>query len=578
MSTASPLNVEWSKIVKIYYGQLVGRWKEEIDTLLVYAGLSSAVLTAFVVQSYQLLQPDPADMTLAALKQISSQLNSFTVTPPFVNATDHASQHDLAAAPFRAPQYAVWLNVLWFSSLVFSLASATVALFVKQWLYEATVGDAFRESARLRQYRLNGLLKWRVGRIVVGLPIMLQLASVLFLVGILEDRLSIPLSTSLAIYALLRTTRNTTMRILWRVCQVIYNVYATVVCGVPQLVPLHGFAYGRGHLDMPTWLGRDQNAINEQIGTLDRTMVTTAYAATTDTKFLSYMPMIFPDLPIEEIVKCFKDLSDFQDAEFGQGGLDWGMVKDPAGLPMMVMYALRHMLTRTDKGTHQWEWDCYEIARHFYTPVVITQPYAEITCRTLCQLAVEDPSYDLFSAQLYNFLIKAFGGRAHHTYDTLCHVRAMVEQALTSWNPSDGWPGYMQYMKAVHCLLHYIDETASGRSELSPSQEQVLLTWGREALFRLRQWLRDLEWYGLHAKCIRSKTSLADSVYAATFPHCASHYFVKGVVDPLIALRSTAYGRELVSQELASAVESAWMSARVAYPNAIDHILVFLSA
>ncbi|RDX43101.1 hypothetical protein OH76DRAFT_1297404, partial [Lentinus brumalis] len=160
-----------AETVKVYFGQLVGRWKEEIDTLLVYAGLSSAVLTAFVVQSYQLLQPDPTDLTLAALNQISSQLNSFTVASSFINATEQATQREsLAAAPFHAPPYAVWLNLLWFSSLVFSLASATVALFVKQWLYEATVGDAFRESARLRQYRLNGLLKWRVGMIVVALP------------------------------------------------------------------------------------------------------------------------------------------------------------------------------------------------------------------------------------------------------------------------------------------------------------------------------------------------------------------------------------------------------------------------
>ncbi|TFK78262.1 hypothetical protein K466DRAFT_445407, partial [Polyporus arcularius HHB13444] len=83
------------------------------------------------------------------------------------------------------PTSAVWLNTLWFSSLVFSLASASIALFVKQWLYEAIVQGTSRHSARLRQYRLNGLLKWRVGMIVTALPILLQFASVLFLVGLL---------------------------------------------------------------------------------------------------------------------------------------------------------------------------------------------------------------------------------------------------------------------------------------------------------------------------------------------------------------------------------------------------------
>ncbi|TFK86552.1 hypothetical protein K466DRAFT_440255, partial [Polyporus arcularius HHB13444] len=168
--------------VKSSYDQLLGRWKEEMDTLLVYAGLSSAVLTAFNVESYHLLQPDPSDPTLAVLKQISAQLNGYTLTPPFLNATNTTG---LAQVPFQAPASAVWLNSLWFSSLVFSFAAALLALFVKQWIYEAMVGGTTRESARLRQYRYNGLLKWRVGTVVVVLPILLQLASVLFLAGLL---------------------------------------------------------------------------------------------------------------------------------------------------------------------------------------------------------------------------------------------------------------------------------------------------------------------------------------------------------------------------------------------------------
>ncbi|RDX45143.1 hypothetical protein OH76DRAFT_1358413, partial [Lentinus brumalis] len=158
---------EAAEAVKTSYDQLLSRWKEEMDTLLVYAGVSSAVLTAFNVESYHLLQPDSSDPTLAVLKQISAQLNGYTLTPPFLNATNTTA---LAQVPFQAPASAVWLNSLWFSSLVFSFASALLALFVKQWIYEAMVGGTSRESARLRQYRLSGLLKWRIGTIVVVLP------------------------------------------------------------------------------------------------------------------------------------------------------------------------------------------------------------------------------------------------------------------------------------------------------------------------------------------------------------------------------------------------------------------------
>ncbi len=83
------------------------------------------MLTAFNVESYHLLQPDPTDPTLAILKQISAQLNGYTLTPPFLNATNTPG---LAQVPFQAPASAVWLNSLWFSSLVFSFAAAMLAL------------------------------------------------------------------------------------------------------------------------------------------------------------------------------------------------------------------------------------------------------------------------------------------------------------------------------------------------------------------------------------------------------------------------------------------------------------------
>ncbi|KAI0716832.1 hypothetical protein C8Q76DRAFT_725828 [Earliella scabrosa] len=165
-----------SETVKTYYEELVVRWKEEIDTLLVYAALFSAVLAAFNVESYQLLQPSSTDATLVVLQQISAQLKGFSISPPFVNSTNSAHTGMDVKINFNAPWSMVWLNTLWFSSLVCSLGSASIALLVKQWLHEARDGlsGTSRECARLRQHRLNGLLKWRVDIIVAALPILLQ--------------------------------------------------------------------------------------------------------------------------------------------------------------------------------------------------------------------------------------------------------------------------------------------------------------------------------------------------------------------------------------------------------------------
>ncbi|KAI0665537.1 hypothetical protein C8Q78DRAFT_557243 [Trametes maxima] len=150
-------------IVKNYSDNMIRRWNAEIDTLLVYA-----------------------DPVLAALAQISAQLSSFSSNPPFINSTAPPFQSAYGASP-PPPHWVIWLNAAWFFSLLCSLAAASVGITVKQWLHEYSVGlsGTSREVARLRQHRLNSLRKWRVAEIVAALPVLLQLALVLFGAGML---------------------------------------------------------------------------------------------------------------------------------------------------------------------------------------------------------------------------------------------------------------------------------------------------------------------------------------------------------------------------------------------------------
>ncbi|KAI0351165.1 hypothetical protein OH77DRAFT_1411676, partial [Trametes cingulata] len=170
----------WSKtseIVRMYSDDMVKRLNAEIDTLLGYAGLFSAILTAFNVESYTLLQPSQPDPTLLALERISAQLGSFLVLPPHVNSTQPPFQQSEAVfAPAGlstpTPLWAVWLNILWFSSLFCSLAAASIGMIIKQWLreYDSGVSGTSRRTTRLRQRRLNSLAKWRVPELVAALP------------------------------------------------------------------------------------------------------------------------------------------------------------------------------------------------------------------------------------------------------------------------------------------------------------------------------------------------------------------------------------------------------------------------
>ncbi len=418
------------------------------------------MLTAFNVESYHLLQPDPSDPTLAVLKQISAQLNGYTFTPPFLNATDiTAGTGHLAPAPFQAPASAVWLNSLWFSSLVFSFASALLALFVKQWIYEAMVGGTSRESARLRQYRFDGLLKWHVGTVVVVLPILLQLASVLFLAGLvvllwtLHDTVAAIMSlliglvftfvigftflpvlksdcpyrspASFAIYTSLRYTRNTVFRAIRHLCKVIYRRCTQGAMWLhvarAQFERLGQFEYDQ-YDNMPTWRGRDQNVIYRQHDDLNRGIITTAYSTTAAKKFLSSMPVIFSDLPIDQVSRCFSDIHEFMEAEWGQWHLPERLhCRDAVTLPLCSAYGLRHILARSEKAPG-WTDDVEIVFRHYFIGKEHTERLAELACKSLCQLVVEDRENPNLYGKAFRTLECMYDEHgARHTYDTLCH-------------------------------------------------------------------------------------------------------------------------------------------------------------
>ncbi|KAI0071368.1 hypothetical protein K474DRAFT_1607045, partial [Panus rudis PR-1116 ss-1] len=145
--------------------------KEDIDTLLVFAGLFSAVLTAFNIESYQQLQTDPEGATAFVLVQILRQLNST------------ARDDDIFSAFQPAPPSVmiVTVNALWFLSLSFGLITASVAILVKQWIREHMALDDNGWKFCLNRW---GMTRYRVYEIAACLPVLLQVALILFFAGL----------------------------------------------------------------------------------------------------------------------------------------------------------------------------------------------------------------------------------------------------------------------------------------------------------------------------------------------------------------------------------------------------------
>ncbi|KAI0791005.1 hypothetical protein C8Q75DRAFT_697723, partial [Abortiporus biennis] len=186
---------------KAYDEKMVKNWNDEIDTILVFSGLFSAVLTAFNIESYRKLNADSSDVSLRVLLHISQQITSFTISNGFLNSTQNAMPLDPAS--FKPDKTIIQINILWFSSLVFSLVTASLGMLVKQWLREYLSGDhsSPRIHARVRQFRYHGLSKWRVFEIMAILPTLLQIALILFLVGLIEFLNSIHREVAMVIAA-----------------------------------------------------------------------------------------------------------------------------------------------------------------------------------------------------------------------------------------------------------------------------------------------------------------------------------------------------------------------------------------
>ena len=174
--------------------------KEDIDTLLVFvspayylqnyrtnklqAGLFSAVITTFIVDSYKDLQQQPEDLTYQALLQVSKQLSGLSANGNLANIT---STIDAFSPPsFSASFPTIFVNTLWSLSLVIALITASLGILVKQWFHELLSYDTHdpKERLKLRFFREEGLERWKVLAIASSLPLLLQLALMLFFIGL----------------------------------------------------------------------------------------------------------------------------------------------------------------------------------------------------------------------------------------------------------------------------------------------------------------------------------------------------------------------------------------------------------
>ncbi|KAG8927668.1 hypothetical protein FRC02_007944 [Tulasnella sp. 418] len=167
----------YNKEAEEYDAEMLKGWNNSLDVLLIFAGLFSAVNTAFIIESYKGLSPDPAETTNALLRLlIIHRSDNITLTSEDLN-------------PGEVNSSAISVNYIFFASLYSSLSAAFGAVTAKQWLTEYSNKGPAKAPHVLgfqRTMKFKGLKEWHFQLLMDLLPILLQLSLLLFLIGVVE--------------------------------------------------------------------------------------------------------------------------------------------------------------------------------------------------------------------------------------------------------------------------------------------------------------------------------------------------------------------------------------------------------
>ncbi|KAI9439392.1 hypothetical protein BJY52DRAFT_1217282 [Lactarius psammicola] len=173
-----------------------------MDGVLLFAGLFSATLAPFLVQSIQGLQVHPAqksayyqEQSLAMLAQISEQIASITTlisVPPTSPQTPIPSTPPPPFPKFYPSSSNIRVTIFWLISLVCSLSAALVAILFQQWV--RSYMQVFQrydhplKRARFRQFFFEGAS--RMLKLAEAVPRLVHISLFLFFFGLGDSMLN----------------------------------------------------------------------------------------------------------------------------------------------------------------------------------------------------------------------------------------------------------------------------------------------------------------------------------------------------------------------------------------------------
>jgi hypothetical protein len=130
------------------------------------------------------IQQNPQNISAFYLANIYQELS----TQPNGSQTPIPSSLSDPTQPFTPPTSGVWVNGLWFLSLVISLTCAMLATLVQQWArrYQRVAYPQYNpcKRARIRAFYRHGVEKLRIPWMIESLPALLHISLFLFFAGL----------------------------------------------------------------------------------------------------------------------------------------------------------------------------------------------------------------------------------------------------------------------------------------------------------------------------------------------------------------------------------------------------------
>ncbi|KAJ3549204.1 hypothetical protein NMY22_g982 [Coprinellus aureogranulatus] len=147
-------------------------WNTTLDSLLIFAGLFAGVIASFVIDVRRDLQSDSEPRLLTGILDVMRGRPIGDI--------------------FTIPDTAHWVSGLWVVSLFATIFSAIMGVLAKAWLTKYTPAAQTRREAgdAYHRYQLDWQSeRWRLKEVLILVPLLVQIAAVLFLAGLVVQLL-----------------------------------------------------------------------------------------------------------------------------------------------------------------------------------------------------------------------------------------------------------------------------------------------------------------------------------------------------------------------------------------------------